>query len=76
MTIARDKPWPVCAVCNKPVDELLEWVDYDTMRHWFGVKCHGAFEKTFLNQEELMQFRRGKVTFAMAFATKALSDGA
>ena len=72
-TAATEKPWPICAICNKPVDELLEWVDHDKLQHWFGVKCHGAFEKSYMNREELMQFRDGTLSFGLAFATKELT---
>ena len=35
-------PW--CAVCRRPVDELLHRDDPVTMDHVFVARCHGASE--------------------------------
>ena len=64
--------WPICAICKKQIDEFLQWDDHDAERRWFGVKCHGAFEKTYLDRKELEQFRVGNLHFGEAFANKRL----
>jgi hypothetical protein len=68
---------PICAVCDRPVDELRY---YDELGGVFGVRiitarCHGEEESVRLGMEEFraMASADGKFRFGKAFATKRLN---
>lgn len=45
---------PICAVCNKPVDELLmELCDFQYARRWIAV-CHGQRQVVEIPERVLM----------------------
>lgn len=44
---------PMCAVCGKPVDEIMTTFDHLSLNHLYKVRCHGEVEATQLTEEEL-----------------------
>ena len=43
-------PRPICAVCKKPVDDIVQ--SYDPLkRGWlFSAFCHGSIDQTFVDE--------------------------
>lgn len=66
MKIRKLESRPMCAVCGKPVDEMLEEEDEMLRRVTFTAVCHGQRERVTVN-EELVE--SGRVQgFGTAFA--------
>jgi hypothetical protein len=65
---------PTCAVCRKPVDELVQGADPSAGRLVFTARCHGAAQRVEIDQELLAV----SVTIVVgeAFATQALQSAA
>lgn len=50
---------PRCALCQRPVDELVSWFDV-MRREWvFVAKCHGQTERVVVPEELLVAAMRG-----------------
>lgn len=60
--------FPICAVCNKPVESILSMYDINSSRKLFRVYCHGETEEVFLNDE--MIENTDSVRFGQAFIDK------
>ncbi|MBA4707555.1 hypothetical protein [Aquitalea aquatica] len=69
--------FPVCAVCNKPVDRI-EWFDDHSARgRVFRVFCHGKVEEQVLTDRMALHMVRGtEIAFGNAFTAhvKAIED--
>jgi metal-dependent hydrolase (beta-lactamase superfamily II) len=60
--------FPICAVCNKPVESIQSMDDISSSRKLFRVHCHGETEEAFLNDE--MIENTDSVRFGQAFIDK------
>lgn len=63
---------PICAVCNKPVDQI-EWFD-DPANHVrvFRVFCHGKIEEQTLTDQMLFRMVPGtEIAVGKAFTSQA-----
>ena len=57
--------WPICAVCNKPVDKVMSCDDFYTGGTRYAVECHGEREESLLTPEDLLTANR--IEFGTAF---------
>jgi len=66
---------PMCAVCGRPVEAMLEEHDEFTQRVLFTAVCHGQRERVRVDVE-VLQGVRG-IAFGVAFSSspRQLSDG-
>lgn len=71
----RELPTPLCAVCGKPVDEVITWIDPNRDTQVFIARCHGDEERCELTPFDLvsagphLRLRPG-----VAFKTKQLAN--
>lgn len=62
--------WPRCALCDKPVDEVITEEEPLSRRFVVTVRCHGATESCELPTETLVAAEA--IVDAVAFRTAAL----
>ena len=47
-------PWPICGLCNKPVDEVFSTPQFNYQGGIeFTIRCHGAEETGTLSESDL-----------------------
>ena len=69
-----EMPLPLCAVCNKPVDKLVSWVDSNRDTLVFIAFCHGEQERCELGAFDVVAAgRHFKLQRGVAFGTKRLA---
>jgi len=66
----RELPWPVCSVCNRPVESMESYFDREAREVVFVAKCHGDTETTRVSELDLLStdLRTG-----LAFTNRRLS---
>lgn len=64
-------PLPLCAKCNKDVDEIKFGSCFMTCRKVFIVKCHGEEEVTIISDQIV---KNTKLEKGIAFSTKLLGS--
>ena len=62
--------WPICAVCNKPVDCVSIEKNPITFTHRVTVNCHGAIESVDLPEQWLIE----DLKFSKAFSVKQINS--
>lgn len=60
--------FPICAICNKPVDRVESMYRIEMSAKLFRVYCHGDVEEAFLNDETIEDCN--SVRFGQAFIDK------
>lgn len=63
--------WPICAICNKKVDDIKLEDDYMADKIVITVKCHNDFETMSLDRNFVIHNHLDK---GFAFTTKRLPD--
>lgn len=59
---------PMCAVCNKPVERMTSWYDFNRYAKLFRVYCHGDTEEAVLDDVWIEDC--SSVQFGQAFIDK------
>jgi len=62
--------WPMCAVCNKPVEELSVHEDFLSDIHVFIARCHGETDRGEVFRMDLAN--RARVILGPCFVGKRL----
>jgi hypothetical protein len=62
--------WPTCAICNKPVDELIHAPDLLRQEEIFVAKCHGQIERVEIPRNFLVD-KALHMSFGRCFEPKA-----
>lgn len=64
--------WPMCAICNKPVDKVEAHDSFERHGKLFRVFCHGDVEEQWLTDWQAVV--TDQISFGMAFYRQALPD--
>lgn len=67
----KDIKNPVCAKCQKPVDEFGEYSNPDSLARHFYAKCHGETETRKLTFYQLQNFEKGNSDIGLGEAFAA-----
>lgn len=64
--------WPDCAICNKPVDQVL--MDRDICRavYVYTLHCHGATEVAEISDQQIVDAK--KISIGRAFVTRGIGE--
>jgi hypothetical protein len=64
----------ICAVCNKPVEKLVWFDDFNTHVRHITAHCHGDMDSMALTADFVMEAGGGKqLTEGTAFQTKRIT---